>query len=105
MRRARNDDDRVVALLGAINSKLDQLLRLAEAADAPCFTIQEFCQRNRISDAAYHNLRKSGRGPRLMKIGKSGRGVRISREAEADWIHDREVDTAEKAGTTKKETD
>ena len=51
------------------------------------FTIGEFCQRNHISLALFNKLKNSGRGPRLMFL---GRAIRISAEAEQAWQHARE---------------
>jgi hypothetical protein len=64
-------------------------------SDAASFSIPEFCERNRISESQYHKLRREGRGPRLMSTGSAA--VRISREAEADWIREREREAAGKA--------
>jgi hypothetical protein len=50
------------------------------------FTIDEFCQAHRISRAHFYNLLKSGRGPRLMDVGKK----LISAEAAADWRRESE---------------
>lgn len=52
------------------------------------FAIPEFCFRNSISPTLYHKLKKSGRGPREMVL---GRAIRISLEAEADWRRQREM--------------
>ena len=48
----------------------------------PVSTIAEFCAAHRISRTHLHNLHRSGKGPRIMKIGKR---VLISLEAAADW--------------------
>jgi hypothetical protein len=50
-------------------------------------TIKQFCDRNQISAAHYHNLSARGEGPRVMRVGRS---VRITEEAERDWQRDRE---------------
>ena len=54
-------------------------------------TIDGFCQRQRISRAGYYNLRDSGKGPREYYV---GRLVRISPEAESEWILERERESA-----------
>jgi predicted DNA-binding transcriptional regulator AlpA len=61
-------------------------------------TVKEFCEDHGISLSTYYELKKQGHGPREMKIGRSG--VRISREASADWRRERETaaDAADKAG-------
>jgi len=78
--------------------KIDALLaKPGGAAGAPVartsLTIKEFCERNHLSEGQYHKLRRVGKGPRTMKAGKS-RGVRISIEAEREWIAERETDDA-----------
>src|SRR5579863_6009934 len=52
------------------------------------FPIPAFCYRNDISPSTYHKLKKLGRGPREMVL---GRAIRISLEAEADWRRAREM--------------
>lgn len=47
------------------------------------FTIKEFCGRHKISRSHYYDLRKSGDGPKEIR---SGRLVRITREAEGAWL-------------------
>jgi predicted DNA-binding transcriptional regulator AlpA len=47
-----------------------------------CYTIPEFCQRNRISTQFYYKLRSEGRGPREVRFGSL---VRITKEAAAAW--------------------
>ena len=52
-------------------------------AGIAAFTIPEFCARNRMGESTYHEMKKKGRGPREMAVGR--RGKRITREAERDW--------------------
>ena len=54
------------------------------------YTINEFCLAHRFSRATYYNLKKENRGPREMHVGT---GVRISREAAAEWRREREAET------------
>ncbi len=49
---------------------------------ADCFTIAEFCQRNRISRQFYSKLREQGKGPKEMRLGSR---VLITREAADAW--------------------
>lgn len=51
-------------------------------SDQDCYTVAEFCTRNRISRSTFYALRAEGRGPRVMRVGAA---VRISREAAAAW--------------------
>lgn len=62
--------------------------------DRDAFTIEEFCSRHGISKSAYFKLQAAGEGPRVMRV--SLRGVRISREAAAEWRRDRENATSER---------
>lgn len=50
-------------------------------------TIDEFCQRHRFSRQHFYNLKARGEGPRTFNVGRS---VRISDEAEVEWIRTRE---------------
>lgn len=52
------------------------------------FTIKEFCNAHRISEAMYFKLREAGLGPREMR---AGRRVTISLEAATDWRRARET--------------
>jgi hypothetical protein len=54
-------------------------------------SIEGFCYRQKISRATYYNLKAAGRGPREYRVGKQ---VRISEEAEAEWIREREAETS-----------
>jgi phage terminase small subunit len=47
------------------------------------YTIKTFCASHSISPSAYFQLKKEGRGPREMRVGRAG--VRISAEAAAEW--------------------
>ena len=52
------------------------------------FSITEWCARHHICRATYYNLKKRDEAPDVMRIGRS---VRISAEADARWIAEREV--------------
>jgi hypothetical protein len=54
--------------------------------DEPDKTIEEFCDKKRMSRSHFNNLNRAGRGPKLTYV---GRFVRISAQAEADY--DREI--------------
>jgi hypothetical protein len=55
------------------------------------YSIGEFCWRHSISRPTYNRLRASGRGPREIKLDQR---VLITKEAAADWRHEREAATA-----------
>ena len=55
------------------------------------YSIPEFCEQNSISRSFYFVLRKDGRGPREMSV---GRRKLVSREAAADWRREREAPVA-----------
>jgi hypothetical protein len=53
------------------------------------YSIAEFCLRHRISSPLYFKMRKAGRGPREIRIGKK---ILISKESAADWRRAREAE-------------
>jgi len=64
---------------------------MTDATEAPpteAFTIPEFCTAYRFSRAMYFKEKRAGRGPRELKV---GRRVVITKEAAADWAHQREA--------------
>jgi hypothetical protein len=61
-------------------------------AAAPCaFTIKEFCESHKISQAFYYVMKSEGWGPAEMHAGQR---VLISREAAAEWRRAREAAAA-----------
>jgi predicted site-specific integrase-resolvase len=42
---------------------------MSRAIDPPMYNIEEFCDQHRISRGTFYNLKKSGDGPRMIKIG------------------------------------
>ena len=82
--------------LRRVGEMLAILVYAASEGEAASSTLKEFRARHRLSESQYHKLRRQGRGPRVMSVG----GVRVSREADRDWIAAREAE-AEAA----KETD
>ena len=54
-------------------------------------TILEFCRAEKVCRATFYNLKKAGKGPRLMKVGSH---YRISPQARADWRRAREAEAA-----------
>jgi hypothetical protein len=61
------------------------------------FSVEQFCEAHgNISRAFFYKLVASGRGPRLMNV---GRRVLISEEAAADWRREMEERTAVQAPT------
>ncbi|TIL84772.1 MAG: transcriptional regulator [Mesorhizobium sp.] len=47
-----------------------------------------FCHRQKISRSSYYNMKAAGFAPREYVVGKL---VRISAEAEAEWVREREA--------------
>jgi hypothetical protein len=83
----------IATLREQLSDVLATLARLANAAregETASFTLKMFLTRNQLSESQYHKLRRQGRGPRVMSVGSCG--VRISREAERDWIAAREIE-------------
>lgn len=58
------------------------------ARDTECFTIKEFCAAHRIGLNTYYKLRKAGKGPVEMHVGKK---ALVTREAAARWRAAREA--------------
>jgi hypothetical protein len=82
-------------------SVIEALAKLAEAVAKPevgSFTLKQFQQRHTLSESQYHKLRREGRGPRTMNTGDVG--VRISTEADSDWIKAREAEAKAAAEAT-----
>jgi len=52
------------------------------------FTVSEFCEAHRISQAKYYEMKKEGWGPVEMEV---GRRRLISYEAAAEWRREREA--------------
>jgi len=50
--------------------------------DADCYTVQEFCDRHRISVSSYYTLRKAGNGPVEFRVGDK---PLITKEEAARW--------------------
>ncbi|MCK1691617.1 transcriptional regulator [Bradyrhizobium sp. 145] len=54
------------------------------------YTIDEFCNRHKFSRSTYYKLQRVGKGPRTMPVLDC---VRISEEAEREWIAAREAES------------
>jgi excisionase family DNA binding protein len=79
-------------LLGtALRQPRNRRKRRAMAAAVLGFTVDEFCERFDISRSFFYKLRREGRGPKIMKI---GRLTRISPEAADDFRRRIEAETA-----------
>jgi hypothetical protein len=84
---------------------LELLVCAAREGEAASFKVKKFLTRNDLSESQYHKLRRQGRGPRVMSVGSCG--VRISRQAELDWIAAREQEAevaARETAPTENET-
>jgi hypothetical protein len=83
----------IAALKGQLSDVLAALVTLLNATsehEVASFTLKSFLARNHLPESQYHKLRRQGPGPRVMSVGSCG--VRISRQAELDWIAAREID-------------
>jgi hypothetical protein len=58
----------------------------------PTYTIDEFCEAERISRSKLYLLWGEGKGPRWFKVGSARR---ISHEARTEWRRARESEAAE----------
>jgi hypothetical protein len=94
MRSAKQDFAAdIAALKGQLSDMLATLAALAKAAregETGSYTLKQFRTRHKLSESQYHKLRRQRRSPRVMSVGSCG--VRISREAERDWIAARETE-------------
>ena len=57
-------------------------------------TIPKFCRKHRIGRSTYYDLQARGLGPKLTRIGD--RGVRISPEADQEWVEKMQVQAPDK---------
>ena len=57
-------------------------------------TIPEWCRRHRLSRAMYYKLKRLGKGPKVMMLGKA---PRITDQADLDWQAERERESAEQS--------
>jgi hypothetical protein len=81
---------------------LELLVCVARKSEVGSYTIKQFRTRHKLSDSQYHKLRRQRRGPRVMSVGSVG--VRISHQADLDWIAERETE-AEVAKETASKAD
>jgi hypothetical protein len=56
------------------------------------YTVEEWCHKHRLCRATFYNLRKVGKGPRILKAGSR---TLITSQADLDWQREREAETAE----------
>ena len=57
------------------------------------FTIEQWCQRHNVSRSFYYKLKRAGKAPRTMEL--LDKAVRITEEADREWVCQREVETLE----------
>jgi hypothetical protein len=55
------------------------------------FTLKEWCEHRRISIEMFYKLRGQGKAPRVHKAGTKNL---ISPQADADWLRQREAESA-----------
>jgi hypothetical protein len=60
----------------------------SERKPRAAFTIKEFCEAHRLSEAMYYKIRTAGLGPREMR---TFRKITISIEAAEQWRREREL--------------
>ncbi|RLP22479.1 transcriptional regulator [Mesorhizobium sp. YM1C-6-2] len=60
-------------------------------------SVPGFCARHHLSRSSYYNLKAAGKAPREYVVGKL---IRISPEAEAAWVRDREAEAEARATAT-----
>ena len=84
--------------LHRVGEMLAFLVNAAREGEAGSYTLKQFLARHKLSESQYHKLRRTGRGPCTMRTGSVG--VRISRQAELDWIAAREQEAEAAARET-----
>ena len=94
-RKIATDIDDVKTLLTTVVATLGELAKAISQPQPASFTIREFCERHRLSESQYHKLKREGRGPKTMATGSVG--VRISQQADDDWVREREEEAREAA--------
>ena len=53
------------------------------------YTIEQFCEAYQFSHTSFFKMKKAGRGPREIRVGKR---VILTRQAIADWCRERETE-------------
>ena len=62
-------------------------------SDERSLTIKSFCEKYRISAPVYYKWQRNGAGPKELRI---GRVIRITPEAEREWLEARAVPDGDK---------
>jgi hypothetical protein len=93
----------------AVADALGTLVKLAEIGTRSSYTLKEWRERHGLSESQHMKLKRQKRHPREMQCGehKDGKGRRISREADLNFIRDREreaVDEEEGASPPARDT-
>ncbi len=81
---------REVTDLKTAMASLQQEPKAPPAPTIHFFTLREFLQRHRMSRSAWYALQKAGLGPRISQM---GRVIRISLQAETEWLEKMEKPT------------
>jgi hypothetical protein len=63
----------------------------------PSFTVPEWCEHRKISRSMFYKHQAAGKGPRTYNVGTA---VRISPEADAEWLREREAESARRETAT-----
>ena len=66
---------------------IDTARPIEELGGALCYSTAEFCRSASISEEMFYKLRRTGRGPKIFKLGAR---TMISVEAARRWIEERE---------------
>jgi hypothetical protein len=84
----------VKAQLAALTDIVNAMATKQSEPPRGSYTRQEFQLRHHLSERQYFKLKAAGKGPREMKTAIA-RGIRISVEADAAWVVEREAEAAE----------
>jgi peptidoglycan hydrolase CwlO-like protein len=103
MRRATQN---LTADLADLQAQIARLTEAVESLDKKLsepprasYTFAEIQKRHKLSESQFFKLLREGHGPAVMSTGDVGK--RVSAEAEADWIADREEAAKAEAAAAK----
>jgi hypothetical protein len=97
--RAPKQNTDIAELCDELRSLAASIAKLISASESEneqgSWTLKQFRERHRLSESQLFKLFHEARGPRVMSVGNVGK--RVSREAEAAWVREREDEAREKA--------
>jgi hypothetical protein len=74
-------------MVAIVHRRTETTMKARHVLEPSAITVNEFCYKHRICRATFYNLRRTGRGPAVIKIGAR---TLVSMEAAAAWRRDLE---------------